>query len=137
MAALENVECVKLTAETFENDAFNTKNPIIHCIVAESNEEIVGYTIYYYSYSTFVGRYVSCESLYVKSHMRKRGIGKRLMTELAKVALANAGRLCFHILNYSPAIKFYKDLGAVNMTETEKWSIYRLERDALQELAMC
>lgn len=135
LATFQNLEDqVKLNAKTLEDDAFNTTTPAFHCFVAELNKKIVGYAIYFYCYSTFLGKSVFCEDLYVRPSIRENGIGRKLIVEVAKVALAHCSRLDFHVLSWNPAIKFYENLGAINLSQTEKWSLFRLDKDALDEL---
>lgn len=71
------------------------------------------------------------EDLYVKQQYRGHGIGKQIFN-----AVVNHGkqvkckRLDFHVLNWNPAIEFYRRMGAVNLTETEQWQFYRLRLDS-------
>lgn len=125
---------VKLNAETLEKDGFDTSTPAFNCFVAEHDQKIVGYILYFFCYSTFLGKSVFIEDLYVRQNVRRRGIGKRLVKEVAKVALDHCCRLDFHVLSWNPAVKFYETLGAVNLSNVEKWSLFRLNKDALVKL---
>ena len=88
------------------------------------------------TYSTFLaqpGLYL--EDLYVKPHLRGKGIGAALLAALARLAMErNCGRVEWSVLDWNaPSIEFYKKLGAVAMDE---WTTFRLSGAALATLAM-
>jgi ribosomal protein S18 acetylase RimI-like enzyme len=74
------------------------------------------------------------EDLFVKPELRGRGIGKRLLAELARIAVErNCGRFEWTVLDWNaPSIAFYERLGARKM---DAWQIFRLDGDALAKLA--
>lgn len=75
------------------------------------------------------------EDLYVKPDFRKLGIGKMLMQEVARFALeTGCVRIDFQSLKWNPAVKFYTNLGAVNLTETKDWLYYVFRREDLDSL---
>lgn len=75
------------------------------------------------------------EDLYVKPGYRKLGIGKMLMQEIASHALeTGCARIDFQALKWNPAIKFYENLGAVNLTETNDWLYYVFRKEELNTL---
>jgi ribosomal protein S18 acetylase RimI-like enzyme len=91
--------------------------------------------LYFHNFSTFVGKPgIYLEDLYVKPEHRGKGIGKRLLRELAKIAVTRGcGRLEWSVLDWNePAIKFYKSLHAQPMDE---WTVFRVTGDALKDLA--
>ena len=105
-----------------------------HVLLGEAEGEIVGMALYFYNFSTFLGRAgIYLEDLYVKPSMRGSGMGKALLTRLARIAVAEGcGRMEWSCLNWNtPSIGFYKSLGAVPMDE---WTVYRLAKDVLDEL---
>ncbi len=55
-----------------------------HAYVAISDGKCIAYMLYYYAYSTWEGRYMFMEDLYVKPEFRKRGLGKALWRQAAK-----------------------------------------------------
>ena len=110
-------------------------SPKAFSLVAEWNGEPCGFALYFFNFSTFVGKHgVYLEDLFVLESHRGKGIGKALLTRLARIAKENdCGRLEWSVLDWNaPSIAFYKSLGAVPMDE---WTVYRLAGDALRELA--
>ena len=104
-------------------------------IIAEFEGAPVGFALYFFNFSTFVGRPgLYLEDLFVYPEMRGKGIGKALLSRLAGIAISNGcGRFEWSCLDWNePSIKFYKSLGAVAM---EDWTIYRVTGDALVNLA--
>ena len=104
-------------------------------IIAEYNNVAVGFALFFHNFSTFLGRRgIYLEDLYVKPEYRGKGIGKALLTCLAKLAVErHCGRLEWSVLDWNePAIGFYKKLGAKPMDE---WSVFRLTGGALDDLA--
>ena len=95
----------------------------------------VGFALFYHNFSTFLGRAgVYLEDLFVKPEYRKRGHGKALIKQVARIAVERgAGRLEFTCLDWNkPSIDFYLSLGAEPMTD---WTIYRFAGDNLKTLA--
>ncbi|CAG9771756.1 unnamed protein product [Ceutorhynchus assimilis] len=137
LAEFERLEhTMTLDLETLEKDGFDSENPVFTCLVAElSDGYIVGYALYYQSYSTWLGRSVFLEDLYVQPAYRKNAIGTQLFLAVAKVAHESPSkRLDFHVLSWNPAADFYKRLGAVDMTIHEKWHHFRMDDSCLDKL---
>jgi GNAT superfamily N-acetyltransferase len=104
-------------------------------LVCEVDGRAVGYAVYFYSYSTWLGRNgIYLEDVYVSPAFRGRGAGKALLRKLAQIAGAeNCGRLEWSVLDWNtPAIEFYEALGAQAQSE---WIKYRISGDALRKLA--
>ncbi len=104
-------------------------------LIARAGAQGVGFAVYFYNFSTFLGRPgIYLEDLFVLPAWRRRGIGRRLLGHLAKVAVAeNCGRLEWSVLDWNePAIQFYRSIGARPMDE---WTVYRLTGDALVRFA--
>lgn len=117
----------------------NSTNQLFFSFVAEVNEGnekiLVGYSISFFSYSTWQGKSYFLEDLYVKPDYRKLGIGEKLFTENAKFALGeNCKRFDFHVLAWNPAKTFYEKLGATNLTEKENWEFFRLNQSEMERL---
>jgi GNAT superfamily N-acetyltransferase len=95
----------------------------------------VGFAVYFQNYSTFLGRPgIYLEDLFVLPQWRRRGHGRRLLAEVARVAIErDCGRLEWAVLDWNePAIDFYRSLGAKAMDE---WTVYRMTGDAIRKLA--
>ena len=107
----------------------------IHAFIAYEAEVPVGYAVFFYTYSTFVGRRgLYLEDLYVKPEARGKGFGRALLRHLARTAKDHdCWRMEWAVLNWNePAINFYQSLGATPMNE---WSTYRISGVALDRLA--
>jgi GNAT superfamily N-acetyltransferase len=109
--------------------------PVAECLIAELDQTSVGFALFFHNFSTFVGRPgIYLEDLFVRPAARGKGIGRALLTHLAKIAVErNCGRLEWSVLDWNaPAIGFYKTLGAISMDE---WTVMRVAGDALKNLA--
>jgi GNAT superfamily N-acetyltransferase len=106
----------------------------VFCDVVEVDGEIAGMAIWFLNYSTWQGKHgIYLEDLFIKPEFRGRGFGKALLQHLAKVCDQRGyGRFQWWVLDWnSPAIEFYKSLGAVAMDE---WTVYRVSGDPLKKL---
>lgn len=106
-----------------------------NCILAFQREKPVGFAIYFYNYSTFLGKKgLYLEDLFVFPDYRGLGIGKKLLLSLVNVAQQeNCGRMEWSVLDWNtPAIEFYKRLGAEAMNG---WTTFRLTSEAIKRLA--
>jgi GNAT superfamily N-acetyltransferase len=109
--------------------------PAVYAHVAVAQGEVAGFALWFVNFSTWLGRHgIYLEDLYVTPAMRGRGIGKALLAELAAIcARRGYGRLEWWVLDWnSPAIGFYRSLGATAMSE---WTVYRLTGQQLADLA--
>ncbi|HMS66204.1 MAG TPA: GNAT family N-acetyltransferase [Ignavibacteria bacterium] len=107
-------------------DAFS-KNPPFYVILAEINNEIAGYSFYFFTYSSFVAKKsLYLEDIFISEKHRNKGIGKLFFSELLKIAKKNkCGRMEWVVLDWNVnAIKFYDKLGA---KELKEWKTYRLK----------
>ena len=104
-------------------------------IFAIENGKEVGFALFFHNFSTFLGRAgIYLEDLFVKPEYRKRGHGKALICELARIAKSRGcGRLELSCLDWNaPSIDFYLSLGATKMDD---WTIYRFTGKSLENLA--
>ncbi|XP_021069277.1 diamine acetyltransferase 2 isoform X1 [Mus pahari] len=135
---------VKISEEALRADGFG-ENPFFHCLVAEiipapgesQGSLVVGYGLYYFIYSTWTGRNVYLEDIYVTPQYRGQGIGTKIIKKVAEVAL-NKGCSQFRlaVLDWNKkAVNLYKFLGAQDLTESEGWLSFRFEGEAMRELA--
>ncbi len=104
---------VSNTPEALARDLFE-KN-LCQAIVALQDSEIVGFALYYTSYSTWKGACLYLEDFYVKQDQRRLGIGKLLFDEIVQIAQkTNVKRMDWQVLDWNePALQFYKKQGAI------------------------
>ncbi|MFY8208898.1 MAG: GNAT family N-acetyltransferase [Caulobacter sp.] len=103
--------------------------------IAEIDGQPVGFALWFYNYSTFVGRHgIYLEDLFVRPSARGSGAGKALLANLARRCVDEGlGRLEWTVLDWNaPSIAFYDSLGAAAMDE---WIIRRMTGEALRKLA--
>ncbi len=108
----------------------------VDALICELDGEAVGFAVYFYNYSTWLGKSgLFLEDLYVSPEFRGVGAGKALLQHLAAIAVAkDCGRFEWNVLDWNePSIKFYDSLGAKQQSE---WIGYRLTGQALQDLAV-
>ncbi len=125
---------VVATEEVLIESLFERK--MAEVVIGEYKNKPVAFALYFHNFSTFLGRPgIYLEDLYVKPKMRGKGIGKIMISFLAKLALErNCGRLEWWCLDWNePSIQFYKKLGAVPMDE---WTVFRVHDEALDQLAI-
>jgi len=116
-------------------DALFAANPRLFCDIAEWRGEVAGFAVWFISFSTFSGRSgIYLEDLFVRPALRGKGIGKALLSHLARECVANGfSRLQWSVLDWNmPSIEFYKSLGAVMLDE---WTVCKVAGPALAALA--
>lgn len=109
--------------------------PALYGHVAEVDGEVVGFEVHFLNFSTWEGVHgIYLEDLYVQPHLRGSGLGKALLLNLVNIANEHGyARVEWSVLNWNtPAIDFYRSLGAVSM---DGWSVFRLTGDALTQYA--
>ena len=109
--------------------------PYIEAIAADHAGQVVGFALFFYSYSTFLTKPgIYLEDLFVLPDYRGQRIGKALLTYLAQLAVdRGCGRLEWSVLDWNePAIGFYKRMGATVLPD---WQTCRVTGDALTAMA--
>ena len=121
------------TVALMEEDGFG-KNPIFGFFVAETNDAIVGISLYYWRYSTWKGKRLYLEDIVVTESQRGGGIGKLLFDRTLQHALdENCSGMMWQVLDWNePAIKFYEKLGGRVLRE---WLTVRITGEDLERLA--
>ena len=112
-----------------------SETPAAHVLLALENGEPVGFAVYFFNFSTWLGRRgLYLEDLFVRPELRGRGYGRALLTRLAQIAQdRECGRMEWAVLDWNePAIGFYKKLGAQPMDD---WTVFRLTGDGIAHLA--
>ena len=102
-------------------------------LIAEIEGKPVGYALYFYNFSTFVGRHgLYIEDVFVSEEYRGQGIGTALFKKCAYIAKENKCiRMEWLVLKWNPAREFYDHMGAKPLDE---WVVYRLTGDALDNM---
>jgi GNAT superfamily N-acetyltransferase len=121
------------TPEDLRRDGFSGE-PRFYVEIAEWDGKPAGFALWFFNYSTWQGKPgLYLEDLFVRPQFRKRGIGKALLTYLAKFAVEKGcGRYQWQVLDWNtPAIEFYESLGAKVMNE---WLTLRVSGEALRTL---
>jgi GNAT superfamily N-acetyltransferase len=109
--------------------------PSAKVVLAFCNDEPVGFAVYFFNFSTWLGRPgLYLEDLFVKPEARGHGYGRALLVHLAQIAQSrDCGRMEWAVLDWNePAIGFYKTLGAKPQHD---WTVFRLTRDEIAKLA--
>ena len=108
--------------------------PMFETVLAESGGHAVGFALYFFTFSTFKAQpTLYLEDLFVRPEARARGIGRRLLVELARIAFEQGcGCMEWSVLDWNPAREFYFKLGAVAM---EDWTVFRMTPEAFGRLA--
>ena len=103
-------------------------------VIAEEDGEPAGIALFFPVYSTWRGRAMHLEDLFVRPRFRGRGMGRALLEKVAAIAVERGCVILFwHVLDWNtPAIEFYKTLSADWMDD---WTRMRVKDEALRELA--
>jgi len=124
---------VVTTEDTLRETLFGGKS-YAQVLIAEIEGKPVGYVLYFFNFSTFVGRpglYI--EDVFVSKEYRGQGIGTALFKKCAYIAKENkCVRMEWSVLKWNPAREFYDHMGAKPMDE---WVVYRLTGDTLDKMA--
>ncbi len=135
LAEYERLSHEVLASEDILRESLFGERSVAEVVIGEYDRQPVAFALFFHNFSTFLGRAgIYLEDLYVKPCSRGKGIGKEFLIHLAKLAVERGcGRLEWSVLDWNePAIKFYKNLGAIPMDE---WTIYRVSGKSLNELA--
>jgi GNAT superfamily N-acetyltransferase len=125
-------ECI--ATEAALHDALFGGERVIYAVVAYDGETPAGYALYFLTFSTFLARTgVYLEDLYVRPAHRRKGIGRRLLAYVARIAADRGGRMEWSVLTWNElALGVYRAIGAVQLTD---WALMRLTGPALADLA--
>ena len=135
LAAYEELSHEVDANEAMIDDALFGPTPRVFCDFAEWNSEAVGFALWFLNFSSFRGRNgIYLEDIFVRPAERGKGIGKALLTHLARRCVDQGwARLEWSVLDWNtPSIAFYKSQGATLM---DGWTICRVTGEALARLA--
>ena len=107
----------------------------VAALIVEVDEKPVGFALWFLTFSTFTGKQgMYLEDLFVVPEHRGHGVGRAILRDLARRALADGcSRLEWSVLDWNlPAVNFYRSIGATPMNE---WTVQRMDRGALAALA--
>ena len=129
-------DAVKIDAEELRRDGFPEAGGerYFECLIAEDDGTPAGIALFFPVYSTWRGRCLHLEDLFVRPQFRGRGLGKALLVRVAAIAVERGcSRLFWHVLDWNePAIEFYKSLGA---TPLDEWTRMQLVDEKLAAIA--
>jgi GNAT superfamily N-acetyltransferase len=124
---------VSITESDLVRDGFGPR-PKFRTLIAEWNGETAGYALFFDFYSTWQGRQLFLEDLFVRPEFRGRKIGKRVLAAVARIAEHNGCRgMRWEVLDWNhSAVEFYKSLGADFLDD---WRLILLKEEDLRRLA--
>jgi GNAT superfamily N-acetyltransferase len=134
LAAFENeLDQVLITEAELARDGFGP-HPKFHVLLAYWDQEPAGYALFFDFYSTWRGRQMFLEDLFVREAFRGRKIGRGLLAAVARIAAREGCHgLRWEVLNWNlAAIKFYESLGVEFLDD---WRLTLLKDEKLQQLA--
>ena len=138
VGALARYEKLDRAVESRPEDiaaALFAANPKVFCDLAEVGGTVVGFALWFYTFSTFRGRHgIYLEDLFVRPEARRAGAGKALLRNLARRCVDEGlGRFEWSVLDWNePAIAFY---AAQSARLLAGWSMCRIDGPALAALA--
>lgn len=127
-------DAVVATEDDLRRHLFGER-PVAECVIGELDGAPQGFALFFTSFSTWLGAPgIYLEDLFVRPAARGAGLGRALLSELARLAVARGcRRVEWSVLDWNaPAIGFYRALGA---EARDTWTTYRLTGDALRALA--
>jgi GNAT superfamily N-acetyltransferase len=127
------LEFVTIREEDLARDGFG-EDPLFRALIAEWDGQAAGYAVFFGYYSTWAGRAIYLEDLFVREQFRGRGIGKALLAAVARIAV-DEGCYGMHweVLGWNQkAIELYKALGA---EFPDQWRRVMLSGEALRKVA--
>ena len=124
---------VVATEEDYQESLFGEK-PAAEALICEVDHSIVGYAIFFSTFSTFIGQAgIWLEDIYIRPAHRTQGIGTKLLKAVGKIAEErNAGRYEWCVLDWNQnAINLYEKMGGEIL---EEWRIVRMDGETLSTL---
>ena len=135
LAEYEKLSHEVTAAEDDLHESLFGLRPGAEVVIAELDGAVAGYALFFHNYSTFLcKRGLYLEDLFVRPVFRGKGIGKQLLSHLAKLAVdRGCARFEWAVLDWNAsAIGFYRSLGAELM---DSWTVMRVTGEALRRLS--
>jgi GNAT superfamily N-acetyltransferase len=126
-------DAVEITEAQLLEDGFGAGRRF-ECLIAEEDGAAAGFALFFPIYSTWQGGSLYLEDLFVRPEFRGRGIGKALLSRVARLAAdRGCARLQWAVLEWNqPAIDFYHSIGAKMLSE---WRGMRVTGEDIETLA--
>ena len=115
------------------SDIFDRK--LANIFVAEIKNKLVGYALYFYTYSSFLARRtLFLEDIFVRKENRRDGVGKTLFLRcIREAATRGCGRMQWEVLTWNEkAMRFYEKFGAKRLDDLV---LFRLDEKILKDLS--
>ena len=127
------LELVTISEEELTLDGFG-ENPRFRALIGELEGQPAGYALFFNYFSTWVGRGLFLEDLFVREGFRGQGIGRALLAEIARIAVdERCYGIHWEVLDWNEkAIALYKALGA---EFRDQWRPVLLTGEPLHRLA--
>ena len=133
------------SSEALFTEALFCDEPAVWCSILEHHPgdsppqdddgwEVAGMAIWFRNFFTWTAKHsIYLDDLYVRGRYRGLGYGKALLQHLARICVERGyPRLDWWVLDWNPAVDFYKRIGAISMDD---WTVNRLTGPALERLA--
>jgi GNAT superfamily N-acetyltransferase len=127
------LEFVTIREEDLARDGFG-ENPRFRALIAEWDGQAAGYAVFFGYYSTWAGRAIYLEDLFVREQFRGKGVGKTMLAAVARIAV-DEGCYGMHweVLGWNrKAIELYKALGA---EFPDQWQRVMLSGEEMRKVA--
>ena len=128
LAEYERLEHEVEATEEGVRDALFGDWPVAEVVLAYVGADLAGFALFFHNFSTFRGRRgLYLEDLFVLPAFRNRGVGRRLLSHLARLAIERrCGRMEWSVLDWNEsAIRFYRSIGAVPVDRLDCISPWR------------
>jgi GNAT superfamily N-acetyltransferase len=139
LAEYENARDQVQSSEALLHEALFADDPAVWCSIVEHVVEdhppvVAGFAIWFRNFFTWTAKHsIYLDDLYVKEQYRGLGYGQALLSHLAQICVERGyPRLDWWVLDWNPAVEFYRRIGAVGMDE---WTVYRLTGEPLRRVA--
>jgi GNAT superfamily N-acetyltransferase len=135
LAAYERMSDEVVATEDDIRRSLFSESPHAEALIARVGAQTVGFAIFFQTFSTFLGKPgLYLEDLFVRPEARGRGYGRRILAELARIAVRrHCGRMEWSVLDWNElAMATYRRVGAAPMNQ---WTTWRLSGRKLEAFA--